>query len=150
MKNIQFKSYRWLLVVVSIILVLFVGSQLLKTDEQKFYDKRENIEFVDSSVLLRTKEICLSVLEKNIKDMYIYVNYIDGSYICQLHTLTSKDGEYLIYDIVSDNYKLELPFFLYKGKPSAMSIYSSEYKALDDDLYTASASIEGQTITIIF
>ena len=91
------------LAVISIIAILFSSCGEELSDQQKFEEKRANIETVaDSDVLTKTKELCKEALAKegiNVADIFIYVNYIDG-YIFGAHVLTDKN-EYLIYSIDS-------------------------------------------------
>ena len=71
------------------------------TDAERYAERLENVEKVDSEVLVELKEVCKTALEEEIdvKELFIYTNYIDGYYV-QAHVLTTNE-EYLVYSIES-------------------------------------------------
>ena len=134
--------------VVSILIVVIVGTQFFKNDTQRFYNQRKDIDCADSKVLVELKERCVEALERdrdiNIKDEFIYVNFIDGIYTLQIHVLT-EEGEYQKFDIMSKEYGIELPYFVYTGKDvgprhAMKSIEVYEYLKYFADVYVEHGS----------
>lgn len=95
-------STKILLVILAAIAIILslINECRATTGQEKFEKARESITVTESYYLDKVKELSKEAIESQgieIKDMFIYTNYIDGFYT-EAHVLTVQD-EYIVYEM---------------------------------------------------